>query len=181
LVLLYSFNVHNNSQWILKEFLVNITTTKDFSLKFSLLKNIIAFVNAIEVLITDVGFVFDLIKNFSGLVSFSYQTLFRVNVGGPLINSNIDPFGRIWTSEGAFIKDKFFAKSVSVSPSAVTYSKEEYKLIALRSVYASASQMADYRTNSMFNITWNFDMELAFSYLIWVHFCDIVSHSLHDL
>ncbi|KAK9292617.1 hypothetical protein L1049_020592 [Liquidambar formosana] len=187
LVLLHSFNVHNNSQWILKEFLVNVTTTKDFSLKFSPMKNRMAFVNAIELvsapnsIITDVGSSLDPVGNFSGLESFSYQTLFRVNVGGPLISSQSDPLGRTWTTEEAFIRDKLFAKSVSVSPSAVTYSKEEYELIAPRSLYASASQTADYRTNSMFNITWNFDMELAFGYLIRVHFCDIVSHSLHEL
>ncbi|KAK9287201.1 hypothetical protein L1049_015613 [Liquidambar formosana] len=154
-VLLHNFNVNNSTSWILKEYLVNVTTER-FSLKFSPLKASTAFINAIE--------------------------FTRLNMGGPLITSQNDTLGRTWVNDKEYLKSKVLAKSVSVSPKVITYPVGESPLIAPNSVYASASQMADARiTNPNFNVTWNFNVDPAFGYLLRMHFCDIVSKSLNDL
>lgn len=185
--LLHSFNVNNNTGAILKEYLVNVTKDR-FSLKFSAQKNSVAFINAIEVvsapdlLISDAGSSLSPVGEFKGLSSFHYQTVYRLNMGGALITSQNDTLGRTWVPDEPFLKSKVLAKSISVAPSIVTYREGTSPLIAPQSVYASAVEMADARTTDPnFNVTWNFDVDSAFGYLIRMHFCDIVSKSLNDL
>ncbi|XP_034681207.1 probable receptor-like protein kinase At4g39110 [Vitis riparia] len=186
-VLLHSFNLDNSTEWVLKEYLVNVTNER-FTLKFSPMRNSVAFVNAIEVvsapdiLITDTGSALFPVGDFSGLSSYSYQVVYRLNMGGSLINSQNDTLGRTWMSDHPYLKSDVLAKSVSVSPSVITYPEGESPLIAPQLVYASAIQMADARvTNPNFNVTWNFNIDPSFGYLIRMHFCDIVSKSLNDL
>ncbi|KAF8401766.1 hypothetical protein HHK36_012712 [Tetracentron sinense] len=186
-VLLHSFTLNNITSWVMKEYLVNVTSER-LSIKFNPMKNSAAFINAIELvsapdsLISDVGSALFPIGDFSGLSTRSYQTMYRLNVGGPLIASRNDTLGRTWESDRRFLKARGFAKSVSVSPSIITYPEGVSPLIAPNWVYASAVEMADVRvTNPNFNVTWNFDIDPAFGYLIRMHFCDIVSKSLNDL
>ncbi|XP_057966172.1 probable receptor-like protein kinase At4g39110 [Malania oleifera] len=187
LVLLHNFNVNNSTQVVIKEYLVNVTK-KNFTLKFTPMKNSHAFINAIEVvsapdsLISDVGSALFPVGDFPGLSQSAYQTIYRTNMGGPLITPQNDTLGRTWIPDQPYLKAQVLAKSVSVSPSVITYAEGESPLIAPQWVYASAVEMADARTtNPNFNVTWDFDIEPAYGYLIRLHFCDIVSKSLNDL
>lgn len=187
LVLLHSFNVNNSTQTVIKEYLINCTTER-LSIKFSPLRNSVAFINAIEVvsapdsLITDVGSNLLPVGDFNGLSGYSYQTMYRLNMGGPLITPQNDTVGRTWEPDKPYLKARVLAKSVSVSPSVITYPDGVSPLIAPNWVYASAVQMADARVqNPNFNVTWDFGIDPAFGYLIRMHFCDIVSKSLNDL
>lgn len=186
-VLLHSFNLNNSTDWVLKEYLVNITDVH-FTLKFSPMRNSVAFVNAIEVvsapdiLISDTGSALFPVGDFSGLLQYSYQVVYRLNMGGPLITPQNDTLGRTWLPDGPYLKSEAMAATVSVSPNVITYPDGESPLIAPQTVYASAVQMADARvTNPNFNVTWNFNIDASFGYLIRLHFCDIVSKSLNDL
>lgn len=74
------------------------------------------------------------------------------------------------------------AANVSVPAKAVKYPDEFPDLIAPPPVYASAVQMADANTRQAnFNVTWDFDVDLSFDYMIRLHFCDIESKTLNDL
>lgn len=186
-VLLHSFNVNNTNHAIVKEYLVNITDPQ-FSIKFAPQKNSAAFINAIEVvsapdsLITDTATNLSPVTNFQGLPSFAFQTAYRVNMGGPLITPSNDTLGRTWVSDAEFLKNKNLAKSVTVAPSIVKYPEGGSPLIAPPMVYASASEMADAKVDQpKFNVTWNFDVDTAFGYMIRLHFCDIVSKALNNL
>ncbi|XP_042513701.1 probable receptor-like protein kinase At2g21480 [Macadamia integrifolia] len=186
-VLLHSFSITNKTQWAMKEYLLNVTT-EHLTLKFSPLKNSAAFINAIEVvsapdsLITDVGTSLVPVAEFSGLSTHSYQTVYRLNMGGATITPNNDTLGRTWDPDLPFLMARGLAKTVSVSPSIITYPDGVSPLIAPNLVYASATEMADARvTNPNFNVTWRFDIDPAFGYLLRLHFCDIVSKSLNDL
>nr|VDC73528.1 unnamed protein product [Brassica rapa] len=190
-VLLHNFKITNNnkdSQAVLqKEYLVNITDAQ-FSLRFRPMKSSAAFINAIEIvsapdeLISDSGTALFPVNGFSGLSDYAYQTVYRVNVGGPLIVPQNDTLGRSWIPDKEFLKDENMAKDVKTTPSAIKYPPGVTPLIAPQTVYATAAEMADSHTIAPnFNVSWNFPSNPAFNYLIRLHFCDIVSKSLNDL
>ncbi|XP_042486102.1 probable receptor-like protein kinase At4g39110 [Macadamia integrifolia] len=186
-VLLHSFSATNTTKWIMKEYLLNITT-ENLSIKFSPLRKSFAFINALEVvsapdsLIPDVCSSLVPIGYFSGLSTYSYQTMYRLNMGGSLITPQNDTLGRVWEPDLKFLKIRGLANTISVSPSTVTYPDGLSPLIAPSLVYATATEMAHVRViNPNFNVTWNFNIDPAFSYLLRLHFCDIISKSLNDL
>ncbi|KAM1151751.1 hypothetical protein FF1_034458 [Malus domestica] len=191
--LLHNFNVNENknnntkNQIFMKEYLLNITE-QQFSIKFSPMKNSAAFINAIEVvsapdnLITDTANNLQPASQFQGLSKFGYETMYRLNMGGPLVTSTNDTLGRTWLPDDAYIKSKNMAKATSVGTTTVKYPDGLTPQIAPPTIYATAVQMADaVVSNQNFNITWNFQAENAFAYLIRLHFCDIVSKSLGNL
>ncbi|XP_059650005.1 probable receptor-like protein kinase At2g21480 [Cornus florida] len=187
LVLLHEFSLSNANNWVLKEYLVNVTTER-FSIKFVPDKGSSAFINAIEVvsapdiLIPDTGSSLSPVAQINGLAANSYQTVYRLNMGGPEITSDNDTLGRTWATDEQYLKDKEIAKSVSVAPSVIKYPQAGSPLIAPPSVYASAQQMGDAKVGSPnFNVTWNLNVDTAYGYLVRLHFCDIVSKSLNDL
>ncbi|KAK7283904.1 hypothetical protein RIF29_13653 [Crotalaria pallida] len=189
-VLLHSFNVNNNDKPILKEYLINANQSQ-FSLSFIPLKNSAAFVNAIEVvqapenLIFDTGSALFPVAEFSGLKTYGIQPVFRLNNGGPMITTSNDTLGRIWDSDEAFLTNKNLAKSASVATNAIKFPTDKQTispLIAPQSVYASATEMGDAGVDQPnFNVSWKFDVDTSFSYLVRLHFCDIVSKGLNQL
>ncbi|XP_050233729.1 probable receptor-like protein kinase At4g39110 [Mercurialis annua] len=186
-VLLHNFNVNNQSKPFLKEYLINVTDPK-FSLKFQPMKNSAAFINAIEVvsapdiLVADEGSSLFPVSSFSGLTNYGFQVVYRLNVGGPLITSQNDTLWRTWENDKPFLKDQSLARSVSIPTSSIKYGPGTSPLVAPATVYASAQEMADSKTAAPnFNVTWKFDVDTAFNYLVRLHFADIISKSLNDL
>ncbi|KAJ0010050.1 hypothetical protein Pint_34756 [Pistacia integerrima] len=186
-VLLHNFKLENNNQVVLKEYLLN-GTDPTLSLKFIPMKNSMAFINAIEVvsapddLISDEGSSLFPINSYPGLTKFSYQYVHRINMGGAMITPENDTLGRTWVPDGPYLKDKSLAKSVSVGSDSIKYPEVVTPLIAPVAVYSSASEMGESATiQPNFNVTWNFDVDTTFSYLLRMHFCDIVSKSMDDL
>ncbi|KAE9592727.1 putative protein kinase RLK-Pelle-CrRLK1L-1 family [Lupinus albus] len=189
-VLLHSFNVNNTDKPILKEYLINANESQ-FTLIFTPLKNSAAFINAIEVvsapdnLIFDTGAALFPVGDISGLTSYGMQPVYRLNNGGPLITSSNDTLGRTWENDEPFLTNKNLAKSVSVATNAIKFPTDTptiSPLVAPQSVYASATEMGDAGVNQPnFNVTWKFDVDISFSYLVRLHFCDIVSKGLNEL
>lgn len=189
LVLLHDFGVENNNtnQWFFKEYLVNVTSDR-LSIKFAPQKGGPAFINAIEVvsapdiLITDTVSALFPVAQIDGFSMQSYQTVYRLNVGGPEVTSKNDTLGRTWATDGNFLAHKELGKQVSVSPTVIKYPEGGSPLIAPQSVYASAVEMGDANVAAAkFNVTWNLDIDLSYQYLVRLHFCDIISKSLDDL
>ncbi|KAL2326432.1 hypothetical protein Fmac_025490 [Flemingia macrophylla] len=189
-VLLHSFNVNNTDKPILKEYLINATRPQ-FTLSFVPLKNSAAFINAIEVVSAPDTLIFDTatalfpVEEFSGLTTYSFQSVYRLNNGGPQLLSSNDSLGRTWESDEPFLTNKNLAQSASVATSAIKYPKETptiSPLVAPPTVYASATEMGMADVNQpKFNVSWKFDVDTAFSYLVRLHFCDIVSKGLNEL
>ncbi|KAL8121691.1 putative receptor-like protein kinase At4g39110 [Apium graveolens] len=187
LVLLHEFSLGSGSGWVMKEYLVNVTS-QQLSIKFSPTKGSTAFINAIEVvsapdmLITDVGNALFPVAQTSGLTQNSYQTLYRLNVGGSKIESQSDTLGRSWAEDKQYLKPENAGRNVSVEPKVIAYPNGNSPLIAPPSVYASAMEMGDANTvGPNFNVTWSLDIDTSYSYLVRLHFADIVSKSLNDL
>ncbi|XP_071730011.1 probable receptor-like protein kinase At4g39110 [Rutidosis leptorrhynchoides] len=172
----------------MKEYLTNVTT-RNFNLGFSGEKDAPAFVNGIEVvsapdmLITDgVDGLFPVGKKVDGMVKNSFQKMYRVNVGGSSIGSGSDTLGRIWDSDQKYLKPQSAAKNVSIAPNIVTYLEGGSPLIAPPNVYASAMEMGSSNTIAAnFNVTWQFELDKSYPYLVRLHFCDIVSKSMNEL
>lgn len=187
-VLLHNFKDSNASEPVMKEYMINVTDPQ-LSIKFTPMKNSAAFVNAIEVvsapdkLIVDSGTSLDPINDYTGLTNYAYQYVYRVNMGGPLISGSNDTLGRIWIPDKSFLKDEALSTPVTVGTNAIKYSDTENSpLVGPPTLYASAATMGDAQTTqATFNVTWNFEVDSAFSYVLRMHFCDIVSKALNDL
>ncbi|KAJ9178214.1 hypothetical protein P3X46_010114 [Hevea brasiliensis] len=183
-VLLSNFSVNSN---VVKEFSVNVTSTS-LEIIFTPSSNSFAFLNALEVvsipdaLITDDASTFDPLGTFQGLFSQALETVFRVNMGGPTILPENDTLGRTWVPDQDFLINENFATNIS-KISAVKYVEGGATPdIAPNAVYGTATVMKsgdDPRSN--FNVTWQFNVDPGFQYLVRFHFCDILSKALNEL
>ncbi|XP_068653965.1 probable receptor-like protein kinase At5g61350 [Aristolochia californica] len=188
-VLLHDFSVTDPNAVVFKEYLINVTSDR-FSISFFPMKNSYAFINAIEIvtapnsLISDTATGVSPARQFFGLSDHSLEVRYRLNVGGQAITPLNDTLGRTWEPDGAYMKLAAMGKNVSVSPKIIKYSDGtgSSPIIAPSSVYASAVEMADSQVaDPNFNVTWELKVDPTFSYLVRLHFCDIVSKSLNDL
>ncbi|CAJ2664601.1 unnamed protein product [Trifolium pratense] len=190
-VLLHEFSPTNNNSVFFKEYLVNVLDAR-FSLKFKPKKDSLAFINAIEIvsapdtLISDSATQVFPLGEFKGLMKSALQVSYRINVGGPTITPEVDTLSRTWETDGSYNIFPQGSMSVSVSNKSIKYSQENgvnlTPLIAPNSVYATCVQMKDTEVmQPKFNLSWMVNVEESYSYLIRLHFCDIVSTSLDQL
>lgn len=188
LKLVSKFNVHSEILWknsrsnsslksMMKEYLVGVDD-RGLGLEFTHDVKSFSFVNAIEIVpVIDEMFV-DHVKKVDGGSSLSLrdrgmETMYRLNVGGPeIVDSNLS---RKWESDGKFM----FAIDTSITISNISnisYASVNESFITPLSVYETARTMADSQlTDNKFNISWRFDVDPNFDYLVRLHFCDFVS------
>ncbi|CAE6075300.1 unnamed protein product [Arabidopsis arenosa] len=184
-VLLSDFNV--KSPRVVKEYSLNVTTN-DLVLTFTPSGGSFAFVNAIEVisipdtLITGSPRFVGNPAQFQDMSMQGLETIHRVNMGGPLVAANNDTLTRTWVPDSGFLLEKNLAKTVSKFSTVNFVPGYATEDSAPRTVYGSCTEMnsAD-NPNSIFNVTWEFDVEPGFQYYFRFHFCDIVSLSLNQL
>jgi hypothetical protein len=191
-VLLHEFSPTNNNSFYFKEYLVNVPDTR-FSLKFKPNKDSLAFINAIEIvsapdtLISDSATQVFPLGEFKGLMNSALQVSYRINVGGITIAPEDDTLSRTWEPDGSYNIFPQGSMSFSVSNRSIKYPEQNgvvhvTPLIAPNSVYASCVQMKDPKVmQPNFNLSWMVNVEKRYSYLIRMHFCDIVSKSLNQL
>lgn len=190
-VLLHEFSHSNNNSLVFKEYLVNVSDTR-FSLKFIPKKKSFAFINAIEIvsapdtLISDSATQVSPLGEFNGVTKSALQVSYRINVGGPTITPDGDTLSRTWEPDDSYNIFPQGSSNVSVPKKRIKYPQDSVvtvtPLIAPNSVYASGVQMKESRLlQPDFNLSWMVNVERSYSYLIRMHFCDIVSKSLDQL
>ncbi|XVE79665.1 hypothetical protein DITRI_Ditri14bG0076200 [Diplodiscus trichospermus] len=183
-VLLSSFSVQAP---LVKEFSVNVTTNS-LAITFSPSDNSFGFINALEV----VSVPDELIPNgansvkssvgFQGLMWQALETVFRVNMGGPTISFENDTLWRTWVPDQRFLVEKNLASSFSNIRAVKYVDGGATPENAPNSVYGTCTRMNSLDDpNSNFNVTWEFDVDPGFQYLLRFHFCDIVSKALNQL
>lgn len=186
-VLLSNFQTPNASTAVFKEFSVNITSEK-LILYFEPLDSL-AFINAIEVFSAPDDLIINTAKNlnpkgtYSGLSSNAFETVYRINMGGPKITQKNDTLWRTWIPDAEFLFNTNSATFVNVS-TPIKYKKgSPTREIAPDFVYNTATRLANLLTvsNPTFNVTWEFNVDKSSTYLIRMHFCDIVSNALNLL
>ncbi|KAG4985467.1 hypothetical protein JHK86_033158 [Glycine max] len=183
--LLSDFSVQKNP--VMKEYSLNVTSDT-LVITFSPSDNSIAFVNAIEVvsvpddLIIDDANTLNPAGSYSGLFAQALETVFRVNMGGPTISSGSDTLQRTWVPDEKFLIQPNLARNFTNIGAVKYVDGGPTENTAPPSVYGTLTQMNsadDPRSN--FNVTWQFDVEPQFQYLVRLHFCDIISKSLNEL
>ncbi|KAF6163202.1 hypothetical protein GIB67_025066 [Kingdonia uniflora] len=182
----FTFKKYKGS-FLFKEYSVNVTSNT-LGLTFIPSNNSVAFVNGVEV----VSVPDDLIPNqaaslshmgpSSGLSVLAFETVYRVNMGGPLLTPQNDTLGRTWENDKKYLHVNSSAQAVTVNPSMIKYPVAVTPEIAPNWVYATAEHMENADVaNTNFNITWVFPVDPNFVYFVRVHFCDIVSKVLNTL
>ncbi|KAL0843838.1 hypothetical protein Bca101_017084 [Brassica carinata] len=187
-VLLNNFSFKNSSHIFFKEYTVNVTTD---SLTLTLIpsnNSSVAFVNAIEVVSVPDSLIPDQANALhpSSTVPLShlaFETIYRLNMGGPLLTSENDTLGRRWENDAEYLHVNSSVLVVTTNPSSIKYSVSATQETAPNMVYATADTMgeaANVATPS-FNLTWILPVDPEFMYFVRVHFCDIVSHAMNTL
>ncbi|KAK3140889.1 hypothetical protein QOZ80_5AG0407260 [Eleusine coracana subsp. coracana] len=185
-LLLNDFQQPDKTAPLLKEYSLNIARDQlVISFKPS---NGIAFINAIEVvsvpddLIGDTAQMVNPMQQYSGLTTQPLETVYRVNMGGPKVTPDNDTLSRTWVTDQSYLLNPDVTKKVAYGKK-ITYKKGgATDLTAPDIVYGTATELAASNTsNALFNMTWQFDVDAGFSYLIRFHFCDIVSKALNQL
>ncbi|OWM68847.1 receptor-like protein kinase HERK 1 [Punica granatum] len=171
---------------VVKEFSVNASSSS-IVVTFNPSDNSFAFLNAIEVvsvpdeLIQDDASVLPS-GNYQGLLVQALETVHRVNMGGPTVSSANDTLWRTWVPDGNFLVQASLAKNVTKIGAVNYVSGGPTPNIAPSTVYGTLTEMNSASDpNSNFNVTWQFDVDSRFRYLVRFHFCDIVSSSLNQL
>ncbi|KAG0479287.1 hypothetical protein HPP92_010145 [Vanilla planifolia] len=189
-VLLHDFSVPSTSAPTIKEYLIN-TDNERLYITFKPKKGSFAFLNALEVVsapenlisISATGIRPQSTFQFSGLNNYALETITRINVGGPAIPPENDTLSRQWQPD-SFIMPPTAVEMVSVSPNSIKYPDDGSvtPFIAPRAVYATADSMTNANVSQqMYNVTWEIPTSSDYSYLVRLHFCDIVSRSLNTL
>lgn len=187
-VLLNNFTFKNfNGSYLFKEYAINVTSDS-LTLTFIPSNNSVSFVNAIEVVsipddvLPEQALALNPSAPFSGLSVLAFETVYRINMGGPLVTSQNDTIGRTWENDEKYLHVNSSAQGVTTSPSSIRYPTAVTAEIAPDTVYATAQTMGDANVSDMnFNVTWIFTVDPNFRYFIRAHFCDIASESLNVL
>ncbi|KAI4322190.1 hypothetical protein L6164_021907 [Bauhinia variegata] len=184
-VLLSNFTVQKNS--VMKEYSVNVTSDT-LEITFTPSNNSIAFINAIEVvsvpddLIADDANTISPPGRYSGLLTEAIETIWRINMGGPIVSFENDTLDRNWLPDQNFLVQPNLAVTASNIPAVKYVQGGATQNSAPPIVYGTLTEMnSNNDPNSNFNVTWQFNVDPGFQYLVRLHFCDIVSNSLNQL
>ncbi|XP_051134630.1 receptor-like protein kinase HERK 1 [Andrographis paniculata] len=192
-----SFSVFSQETTLLTGFVSRNPTMKEYSMNisagelaitFSPESGSFAYVNGLEVvsvpdnLIADDASLYDPAGAFDGLMNQAFETVARVNMGGPFVSLANDTLGRSWVSDGSFLLNPNAAANLSMV-SAVRYPDGGATAdTAPPTVYGTCTKMnSDSNRNSNFNVSWGFRIDRGFRYFVRLHFCDIVSTAANQL
>ncbi|KAL4644714.1 hypothetical protein ACB092_02G184400 [Castanea dentata] len=194
--LLLNFTGKNSSNSpIIKEFFLPISPGK-FNVYFLPRGSSFAFINAIEVFPANDSYIPDEANQISsagskntyrGLRSWTLQTIYRINVGGPKITPENDTLWRNWDPDDGSYDNSGSATSVSQTSysSMPNYGGNVIESISASTaptlVYQTAKVAKPMNTSGNFNLTWSFKVDKSVSHLVRVHFCDIISESANTL
>ncbi|KAL2896344.1 hypothetical protein RDABS01_038128 [Bienertia sinuspersici] len=167
---------------VIKEYLLNIASDK-LVLTITPSSKSFAFLNALEVVSVPDELIPDSVKpvdsagSNENLVNQALETVFRVNMGNTTVNPQNDTLSREWVPDEAFLKSHNLVQFLS-NPKPVNYTKVgPTKEIAPPSVYGTASWLNTERDPTLnVNVTWYFNVDLGFKYLVRFHFCDIINN-----
>ncbi|KAF8387645.1 hypothetical protein HHK36_026299 [Tetracentron sinense] len=139
-----------------------------------------AFVNGIEIIpmpdVFEPAILVGFSDQFVDADSSTLQTMYRLNVGGQYIPTKNDSgLTRTWYDDSPYL----FGASFGVTSEAdknvkIRYPSDMPKYIAPVDVYSTARTMGpDLKINQNYNLTWVFQVDGNFMYLVRFHFCEL--------
>lgn len=175
-------NTIGNDSASIKEFFVRLNTGK-FRIFFLPKSSSIAFVNAIEVFPTPPNFFESESRKVISdgrnevLPFLISHTIYRVNVGGPVIDPNGDKLWRKWEQDDAYLLNPSSANNRNRYRPSPHYQNEMDEYFAPDLVYVTAKEIDINSSSSFnfFNITWSFPLRKKTLHLLRVHFYDFIA------
>ncbi|KAG4990309.1 hypothetical protein JHK87_023766 [Glycine soja] len=103
------------------------------------------------------------------------ETMYRLNVGGPEIQSNQDhDLWRTWEVDSGYMITENAGSGIKNS-SNITYASVNDTAVAPLLVYETARAMSNTEVlDKRFNMSWKFEVDPDFDYLVRLHFCELV-------
>ncbi|KAJ4719785.1 putative Receptor-like kinase, partial [Melia azedarach] len=163
----------------IKEYSLNVTTDR-LTLSFTPFENSFAFISALEVISLPDELIPPSANTLAPQVTpqnlerQALETVARVNMGGKTVSSQDDTLWRRWLSDDPYLKHNGLGKVV-LNTTVVNFTEQVTEDTAPRDVYGSATILnsdPDPHTNA--NVTWIFNVDSGFEYLVRFHFCDIL-------
>lgn len=174
---------------VLKEFFITVNNTGKLHIQFVPSPGKRAFINAIEVLSTSQNITGDtgtpLVTPsgsrgvYNGKKSEVLETLYRLNVGGPVVNDT--NYWRTWIPDDPYLINTTAAKNDDSYGTNLNYLPGQASVEdAPNDVYVTAKTVSDMdsKFSRVPNITWRFNVSTGSRYFVRVHFCDIISQAL---
>ncbi|KAL9139944.1 hypothetical protein ABFS82_14G004000 [Erythranthe guttata] len=117
--------------------------------------------------------------------SYTLQTMFRLNVGGQYIAASNDSGGltRTWYNDSPYIYGAGFGVTIQAGKNTkIQYPSKESEYIAPLKVYSTARTMGPNATvNLNYNLTWIFQIDMNFTYLVRLHFCEFQLNKVNQM
>ncbi|KAF5729285.1 Hercules receptor kinase 2 isoform 1 [Tripterygium wilfordii] len=103
------------------------------------------------------------------------ETMYRLNVGGPEIKPSQDSdLRRMWEADSSYMITADAGIQVS-NTSNITYASMNDSSVAPLFVYETARTMSNTEVlEKRFNMSWKFEVDPGFDYLIRLHFCELL-------
>ncbi|XP_059280772.1 receptor-like protein kinase ANXUR1 [Lycium ferocissimum] len=168
--------------YIIREFTLVPLQTSTLNITFSpssVYKDAFAFINGIEIVSMPEIFQAAPMVGFTDQTTdtqaSSMQTMFRLNIGGQYIPAGNDSgLGRIWYDDAPYLFGASFGiTSVANNSLKIAYPSNLPEYIAPVDVYRTARSMGpNPDVNRNYNLTWIFQIDANFTYLVRLHFCD---------
>ncbi|CAK9141175.1 unnamed protein product [Ilex paraguariensis] len=180
----YLQNSGGNSSlsFLLKEFFFT-TNANSIVLEFHPTKGSFGFINAIEIVPVDDKLFVDSVNKVGGnggnsslnLGRRGVETMYRLNVGGALIKPAQDlDLRRVWEVDSSYMITADAGSGIRNS-SNITYASPNDTSVAPLLVYETARTMSNTQVmEKRFNMSWKFEVDPDFDYLVRLHFCELV-------
>ncbi|KAL6619490.1 hypothetical protein ACP70R_034629 [Stipagrostis hirtigluma subsp. patula] len=188
--LLRNFSVYISAKalsqaYIVREFSLPPSTTGSLSLTFTptAMNNAsYAFVNGIEIvsmpdIFTEPATMVGLADQTVDVATGNLQTMYRLNVGGSYIApANDSGLSREWFADTPYL----FGAAVGVTYQAgdnvtLKYPSPEAEYAAPASLYLNSRSMGpNPKVNQNYNLTWVFEVDGNFTYVVRLHFCELL-------
>ncbi|KAH7568452.1 hypothetical protein JRO89_XS06G0001400 [Xanthoceras sorbifolium] len=170
----------NGSFFLVKEYILGINLD-ELLIELIPNKGSFGFINAIDIVpVADKLFPDSISKVGGNDVNFNLsgrgiETMHRLNVGGPEIKPNQDSdLWRTWEVDSSYMITANAGSEIRNS-SNITYSSLNDSSVAPLFVYETARTMSNTEVlEKRFNMSWKFEVDPDFDYLVRLHFCELV-------
>ncbi|RDX95201.1 putative receptor-like protein kinase, partial [Mucuna pruriens] len=169
-----------SSFFLVKEYIL-VVSGDMLVIEFVPTRSSFGFINAIEI-VPVVGELFaGSVSRVGGsgvnlnLAGHEMETMYRLNVGGPEIQSNQDQdLWRTWEVDSSYMITENAGSGIKNS-SNITYASMNDTSVAPLLVYETARAMSNTEVlDKRFNMSWKFEVDPDFDYLIRLHFCELM-------
>ncbi|KAK2967698.1 hypothetical protein RJ640_017996 [Escallonia rubra] len=167
---------------LVKEFFFNVEGDA-IVLEFVPAKESFGFVSAIEIIPVMNKLFVDSVHKVGGNGASSslnvgkrvIQTMYRLNIGGPTIRPNQDSdLMRTWEMDSSYMVNADAGSEISNNAN-ITFASPNDTSVAPLLVYRTARSMSNTEVmEKRFNMSWKFEVDPDFDYLIRLHFCELV-------